>query len=324
MVKHTTISIRHQIAQNIRSCILKRKCTVKNLANKTGIGYYTLLRYVQGKCGIPTGELEKIANALDVRSLFPKRKVLRENGFSEAKDQMMYNFMGKYTQTRERESRKAIYALTQSVRAQKESNAKAARIRMARNMLEMRFATNIIYQATGLSADEYNNKEKKTPKRQDEGEEIKKWRIIRGYTQGYLAERLGTSSSKIHNCEQGNVIILGETLYEIAEELSKDAEDLMHKPTKKDYYEDSEGENEQLSWMRECKKIDDQESLGELDILIEFLSQRRQIYEEKINRMEGIKVANNLIRMDVSIDVISQITGLSADEITQLESYTSK
>lgn len=237
---------------------------------------------------------------------------------------MMYNFMGKYTQTRERESRKAIYALTQSVRAQKESNAKAARIKMARNMLEMRFAADVIYQATGLSADEYKNKENKPPKRQNEGEEIKKWRIIRGYTQEYLAEKLGVSSSKIHNCEQGNVIILGETLCEIAEELSKDAEDLMHKSTKKDYYEDSEGENEQLSWMRECKKIEDQESLNELDIWIEFLSQRRQIYEEKINKMDGIKVANSLIRMGFSIDVISQITGLSADEITQLESYTPK
>lgn len=305
-----TILKRYKIAENIRSWILKRKYTVKNLANETGIGYYTLLRYVQGKCGIPTGELKKIADALDVRSLFPKQKVLRENGFGKVKDQKMYNFMA---QTRERESRKAIYALTKSIRAQKESNAKAARIRMAKNMFEMRFATDIIYQATGLSADEYNNKENKPPKRQNEGEEIKKWRIIRGYTQEYLAEKLGVSSSKIYHCEQGNVIILSETLWEIAEELSKDAEDLMHEPTKKDYYE--EGENEQLSWMRECKKIDDQESLDELDIWIEFLFQRRQIYEEKINKTEGIRVANNLIRMGFSIDVIPQVTGVPAEEI---------
>ncbi len=307
MAKRTTISIRYEIAQNVRSWILKRKYTVKDLANKTGIGYYTLLRYVQGKCGIPTGELKKIANALNVRSLFPKQKVLRENGFGKVKDQMMYNFMA---QTK---GRKAIYALTQSIRAQKESNAKAARIRMAKNMFEMRFATDIIYQATGLSADEYNNKENKPPKRQNEGEEIKKWRIIRGYTQEYLAEKLGVSSSKIYHCEQGNVVILSETLWEIAEELSKDAEDLMHEPTKKDYYE--ERENEQLSWMRECKKIDDQESLDELDIWIEFLFQRRQIYEEKINKTEGIRVANNLIRMGFSIDVIPKVTGVPAEEI---------
>ncbi|WCR58318.1 helix-turn-helix domain-containing protein [Wolbachia endosymbiont of Ctenocephalides felis wCfeJ] len=236
--KHTILA-RYKIAENIRSWILKRKYTVKDLSNKTGIGYYTLLRYVQGKCGIPTGELKKIASALDVRSLFPKRKMLKENGFGKVKDQIMYNFMGRYTQTRERESRKAIYALTQSVRAQKESNAKTARIKMARNMLEVGFSADVIYQATGLLADEYNNKEKKPPKRQDEGEEIKKWRIIRGYTQEYLAGKLGVSSSKIYNCEQGNVIILGETLHEIAEELSKDAEDLMHEPTKKDYYDES-------------------------------------------------------------------------------------
>ncbi|XP_076547719.1 uncharacterized protein LOC117610162 [Osmia lignaria lignaria] len=66
MAKNTTISIRYQIAKNIRSWILRRKYTVKDLANKTGIGYYTLLRYAKGKCGILTKNLKRIANELSV------------------------------------------------------------------------------------------------------------------------------------------------------------------------------------------------------------------------------------------------------------------
>ncbi|MFP3016389.1 MAG: transcriptional regulator, partial [Wolbachia sp.] len=126
---------------------------------------------------------------------------------------------------------------------------------------------------------------------------------------------LGVSRSKIHNCEQGNVIILGETLWEIAVELSKDVDDLITEPTKEDYYEDSEGENERLSLARECQKIDDQESLDELGIWVEFLSQRRQIYKEKIDKAEGIKVANNLLILGVSVDAISQTIGIPAEAI---------
>ncbi|MFP3028768.1 MAG: helix-turn-helix domain-containing protein, partial [Wolbachia sp.] len=297
-IKHINAT-RYKIAQKVRSWRLKRGYTLKALADKTGIKYYTLLKYEQGVQGIPTEDLKRLADTFSIKAgaLFPRRKVLRENCcFDKAKEQAIYNLTA---QTRTRESRKAIYALTQSVRAQKESNVKEARVRIAQNLLKAGFSIDIIYQATGLLADD---KEKKIPKRQSEGEEIKNWRIVRGYAQEYLAENLGVSRSKIHNCEQGNVIILGETLWEIAVELSKDVDDLITKPTKEDYYEDSEGENERLSLARECQKIDDQESLDELGIWVEFLSQRRQIYKEKIDKAEGIKVANNLLRLGVSIN----------------------
>lgn len=142
MVKHTII--RYKIAQNVRSRRLKRGYTLKALADKTGIKYHMLLKYEQGAYGIPTGELRKIANALSdkVGILFPRRKVLRENNcFDEDRIQKIYDIMGKYIQAGERESCKAIYALTQSIRAQKESNAKAARIKMARSMLEAGYTT---------------------------------------------------------------------------------------------------------------------------------------------------------------------------------------
>ncbi|WP_265026765.1 MULTISPECIES: helix-turn-helix domain-containing protein [unclassified Wolbachia] len=136
---------------------------------------------------------------------------------------------------------------------------------------------------------------------------MKKWRIIQGYTQEELAKELGIGGPQIHYYEQGSTMF-GERLWEIARKLSVNAEDLV---TEEECYEDKDGEGEKelLSWARELKKINTQESQDELGIWIEFLFQRRQIYEEKINKIEGIKVANNLIRMGVSIDVISQITG---------------
>lgn len=141
-------------------------------------------------------------------------------------------------------------------------------------------------------------------------------RIIQGYTQEELAKELGVGGPQIHYYEQEISTMLSERLWEIGGKLSVDAEDLMIEPKEEDCYEDKDGggEKELLSWARESKKISNQESRDELDIWIEFLFQRRQIYEEKINKMEGIKVANNLIRMGVSIDVISQITGLTAKE----------
>ena len=324
MAKRTTISIRYEIAQNVRSWILKRKYTVKDLANKTGIEYYTLLRYVKGKSGIPTKKLKRITKALSVSvsNLLLERKPLRENScFDKDKTQETYNFIGKYMKISEREPRKAINALTKFIRAQEESDVKAARIRMAKNMLELEFDADIIYQATGLSIDEYDNKELVVCKRHKEGQEMKKWRIIREYTQEELAKELGVAHSQIHNYEQGKSTFLSEVACKAAEILSVDAEDLI---TEEDYYEgeDEEAENELLSLTREFKRIDNQESRDELNILIEFLSQREQIYKEKIDKAEGIKVANNLIRLGVSIDIILQITSLSTDEITQLESYT--
>ncbi|WP_264375526.1 group II intron maturase-specific domain-containing protein [Wolbachia endosymbiont (group B) of Sphaerophoria taeniata] len=125
------ISIRYQIAQKVRSWRLKRKYALKDLAGKANINYHTLLRYEQGTCGIPIERLKVIADALSVpiRNLFPRRKVLREDScFDKAKTQEMYNFIEKTG------GHKAIYALTKSIRAEEESNIKAARIRIAHTL----------------------------------------------------------------------------------------------------------------------------------------------------------------------------------------------
>ncbi|WP_264719461.1 helix-turn-helix domain-containing protein [Wolbachia endosymbiont (group B) of Eucosma cana] len=193
MAKYTTVSIRYQIAQRARSWRLKRKYTLKDLVGKTGINYHTLLRYEQGTCGIPIERLKVIAEALSIpiRNLFPRQKVLKEDScFDKAKTQEMYNFIEKTG------GHKAIYALTKSIRAEEESNIKAARIKIAKNLVKSGFATDVIYRATGLSAEEYADKERYE---QNGGQEIKKWRIIRGYTQEELAKKLNVGPSQIHH-----------------------------------------------------------------------------------------------------------------------------
>ncbi|MBR9984227.1 MAG: helix-turn-helix transcriptional regulator [Wolbachia endosymbiont of Homalodisca vitripennis] len=306
---------RYKIAQNVRSWRLKQKYALKDLVDKTGIKYHTLLRYEQGACGIPIEKLKVIAEGLSihVRNLFPRRKALRESGcFEESKIEWMYNFIAK---TR---GRKAIYALTKSIGAEEESNVKAARIKIAKNILKAGFTNDIIYRAVGLSTEEYSDKESIHCTSENGGQEIKKWRIIRGYTQEELAKKLNVGPSQIHHYEQGSVTILSERLWEIAEKLSVNAEDLIRE---KDCYEDDEGEKELLSLARELKKINNQESRDELDIWVEFLLQRKQVYKEKIYKAEAIKVANNLRMLDVSIDAISKITDLSIEE---LENYAFK
>ncbi|WP_264730434.1 MULTISPECIES: helix-turn-helix domain-containing protein [unclassified Wolbachia] len=306
------ISIRYKIAQKVRSWRLKQKYTLKDLVEKTGIKYHTLLRYEQGTCGIPTEKLKVIAEALSVHigSLFPRQKVLREScSFNK---EWMYNFIAKI---KGQESCKLIRDLTGFIQAEEENNVKAARVSMAKNLAKVGFDTDIIYRGTGLSIDEYD--EEKGSEHSNEGQEIKKWRIIRGYTQEELAKKLDVGPSQIHHYEQGSATILSERLWEIAEKLSVNAEDLMKK-----YEEDNcKAENELLSWVKESKKIDNQESRDELGIWVEFLSQRKQIYKEKIYKAEAIKVANNLRMLDVSIDAISKITDLSIEE---LENYAFK
>ncbi|WP_264375518.1 MULTISPECIES: helix-turn-helix domain-containing protein [unclassified Wolbachia] len=168
----TNTSIRYQIAQKVRSWRLKQKYTLKNLADKAGINYHTLLRYEQGACSIPIGRLKILAESLSIpiRNLFPRQKVLKENScFDKAKTQEMYNFIEKTG------GRKAIYMLTKSVRAEEESNVKAARIRIARNLVKAGFDTEVIYRVTGLSIEEYADKERYEP---NGGQEIKKWKRI--------------------------------------------------------------------------------------------------------------------------------------------------
>ncbi|MFP3025551.1 MAG: hypothetical protein ACEY3L_04635 [Wolbachia sp.] len=75
-------------------------------------------------------QLKSLAEALSIpiRNLFPRRKVLKESScFDEARSQEMYSFIEKTG------GYKAIYAF---VRAEEESNIKAARIKIAKDLVK--------------------------------------------------------------------------------------------------------------------------------------------------------------------------------------------
>ncbi|WP_241654201.1 hypothetical protein [Wolbachia endosymbiont of Laodelphax striatellus] len=100
----------------------------------------------------------------------------------------MYNFIERYKKTG---GHKAIYAF---VRTEEESNIKAARIKIAKDLVKAGLDTEIIYRATGLSIEEYADKERYEPNR---GQEIKKWKkAIR------KAKKLNVGPSQVHHYEQ--------------------------------------------------------------------------------------------------------------------------
>lgn len=62
---------------------------------------------------------------------------------------------------------------------------------MAKNLVEVGVSVDTIFQATGLSTEEYSNTEEKTDSADYRvGQRIKKLRIMRKYTQEDLAKKL--------------------------------------------------------------------------------------------------------------------------------------
>ncbi len=71
-------------------------------------------------------------------------------------------------------------------------------------------------------------------------------------------------------------------------------------------------ENELLDLIKEYKEIESQELRN---ALIKSLFEGMHICEEKVRKVERIKVAKDLVKGGISIDIILQIVGLSADQI---------
>ncbi|GFR05437.1 XRE family transcriptional regulator [Trichonephila clavata] len=145
----------YEIAQNVRSWILKRKYTQKDLANKTGIEYYTLLRYVKGKCGIPTEKLKRIAKALSVniKALFlGLTEYEDEDGKAENK---LLRFID---ECKDQESRDIVGAvvrpLSEGMQTNKEKVKKAEKIKVAKDLVKAGIAIDIILRTSGLSPEE--------------------------------------------------------------------------------------------------------------------------------------------------------------------------
>ncbi|WP_341820637.1 hypothetical protein [Wolbachia endosymbiont (group A) of Myopa testacea] len=67
--------------------------------------------------------------------------------------------------------------------------------------------------------------------------------------------------------------------------------------------------------MGECNEINNQELLDVLDLSSCVLCGGMWAGKKEVIKRVKVEVAWNLLRLDISIDVILQITGLSTDEI---------
>ncbi|MFP3023694.1 MAG: helix-turn-helix domain-containing protein, partial [Wolbachia sp.] len=143
------------------------------------------------------------------------------------------------------------------------------------------------------------------------GKKIKEWRLVREYTQKDLAEKMSTTRDEISNYEQGRTAVPLDKLYEMAEALSINIVDLL------ELTEDADERvgNELLNLIEEYKKIESQELRH---ALIKSMFKSTQICEEKIREEERIKIAKDLVKEGISVDIILQAVGISLNEIQQI------
>ncbi|BET30105.1 hypothetical protein wCauBTS_07120 [Wolbachia pipientis] len=302
------ISIRYQIAQKVRSWRLKRGYTQKDLAGKIGVTYQIVLQYEKGTRKISIEKLYAIAEVLSV-GIIDLIPVSNEKICLEDEGEEILNLIRKYKKISDQELRRTFCLLTKFVQVSEKNSKKTERIKIAKGLVKAGISVDIVSQAIGLSADECVE-EKVGSIYCQIGKKIKEWRIVRGYTQKDLAEKMSTTRDEISNYEQGRVAIPLEKLYAIAETLSINIMDLL------ELTEDADDkvENELPNLIEEYKEIESQELRY---VLIKSLLEGIRICEEKIREEERIKIAKDLVKEGISTDIILQITGLSLGEIQQ-------
>ncbi len=111
-----------------------------------------------------------------------------------------------------------------------------------------------------------------------------------------------------YNYEQGRVAVPLDKLYEMAEALSINIVDLLEPA------EDADERvgNELPNLIEEYKKIENQELRN---ALIKSMFEGIRICEEKVREIERIKVAKDLVKGGISIDIILQAVGLPVDVV---------
>lgn len=142
------------------------------------------------------------------------------------------------------------------------------------------------------------------------GQKIEDCRLMRGHTQIGLAGQIGLTCQEVNSYENGYSSIPIEVLYLIARVLSVNVVDLLPKPITVREYED---EDEEILYLT---KIYENRKLGKIvPSLIRFVH-----ISEKINQEEArLEIAKNLVKEGVSVDIISQATGLSIYEYDNTE-----
>ncbi|WP_264377002.1 MULTISPECIES: WO male-killing family protein Wmk [unclassified Wolbachia] len=142
------------------------------------------------------------------------------------------------------------------------------------------------------------------------GQKMENSRLMRGHTQIELASKIGLTYQEVSSYENGYIPIPIEVLYVIARVLSVNAVDLLPKPITVREYKD---EDEEILYLT---KIYENQKLGKIvPSLVRFVH-----ISEKINQEEArLEIAKNLVKEGVSVDIISQATGLSIYEYDNTE-----
>ncbi len=300
------ISIRYQIAEKVRNRRLAKGYTQKDLAKKIDTTYQVILQYEKGTRKISIEKLYAIAEILSIGivDLIP---VSNEKICFEDKGEEILNLVREYKKINDQELRKIFCLLTKFVQISEKSSKKTERIKIAKGLVKGGVSVDTVSKTIGLSADECVE-EKTGSIYYQIGKKIKEWRLVREYTQKDLAEKMSTTRDEISNYEQGRVAIPLEKLYAIAETLSISITDLLIE-------EDEIVENELPDLIKEYKKIESQELRN---ALIRSLFEGIRICEEKVKRAEKIKIAKDLVKKGISINIILKTIGISLDEIQQI------
>ncbi|WP_108784222.1 MULTISPECIES: WO male-killing family protein Wmk [unclassified Wolbachia] len=142
------------------------------------------------------------------------------------------------------------------------------------------------------------------------GQKIENSRLMQGYNQVELASKIGLTYQEVNSYESGYSAIPIEVLYTIAKELSVSAIDLLPELVVVREYKD---EDEEILYLT---KIYENQKLGKIvPSLVRFVH-----ISEKINQEEArLEIAKNLVKEGVSVDIISQATGLSIYEYGNTE-----
>ncbi|WP_253303106.1 WO male-killing family protein Wmk [Wolbachia endosymbiont of Phyllotreta cruciferae] len=295
-------SLDYKVGKKVKNWRLERGYTQKDLAEKIGVKYWVILQYEKGNRRISIERLYAITEALSISitDLIPVSKSCLEDEGEE-----ILNLVREYKKINDQELRRMFCLLTKFVQVSEKSSRKSEKIKIAKGLVKAGISVDVVAKTIGLSADECVE-EKVGSIYCQIGKKIKEWRLVREYTQKDLAERMSTTRDEISNYEQGRVAIPLEKLYAIAETLSINITDLL--------IEEDEGsrvENELPDLIKEYKEIESQELRN---ALIKSLFEGIRICEEKVRKAERIKVARDLVKGGISIDIILQIVGLSADQ----------
>ncbi|WP_410542136.1 helix-turn-helix domain-containing protein [Wolbachia endosymbiont (group A) of Udea olivalis] len=296
-------NVSYGIGQKIENCRLMRGHTQIGLASQIGLTYQEVNSYESGYNAIPVKVLYIIAKALSasVTDLLPESVVVRE--YKDEDEEILY--LAKIYENQK--SGKIVPSLVRFVHISEKINQEEARLEIAKNLVKEGVSTDIISQATGLSIYEYDNTEKEICTDSIYyriGQRIREWRLIKRYTQKDLANKVGLTLKEIHEYEKGYTAISLDKLYEIAGELSVNIKVLLPKTRES---------KKLLSLMDEYREGETQESL------VKSLSESMKNGKEKVKKAEKIKVAKDLVKAGIAIDIIVRASGLTADELGDCE-----